>query len=402
MDKELINLIAELTFLPYPLPTQKKETFIRRGNEKVVLDAFAHVLTSNDDLTKKKVVNDILSRIETEPAYNLLFYALHDPDWHLRHKALDVLNRKGFNSLPYVEGWLNRTDLSPWVRGGLLSILANHQRLKNTNDFIQILHYGDVDSRRYAVVHLEKIKTREVYDALSVAAIHEIRSDDIRTQILDIIKQFRNLNPDFSANENSGFFSSLLNAKDWFYDIALYFRRLGFFQDYKNKADDEFVLALKDLHSGQPNNRLSRMLDIQKVLFADKKRVWFRDAETYHKKEYVKILKEWADISCGKFIPRNISETWYSDKGPIQIEFEQGEQTFRANANYYGDWIDLGIIPQVNEAFKDSGVQFCNLIIDSQEICILSLTASQKSDLEKDLGFEFEFIGRYSQMPVFS
>ena len=401
MDNQVFKIVAELTLLPYPVPTQKRKMFVQRGTEKDVLNAFIHILSSNDKLTKAKVVDDILGKLDTEQAFNLLFYAMHDPDWHIRHKALDQLARKGRDVLPPIERWLNRDDLDPSVRGGLLSILANQQKLENTDDFIQVLHHGNFDAKWYAIVHLEKIKTKEVYDELRAAAIKEMHIE-IRNEIRNVIKRFEDLKVENSSVENplvenKNRFMPIFTSKNWFPDAVLHLRKLGFFQDYNNMSDDEIVLTLRDLVSCPIDYQPARIFDIQKIIVKDKRRVWFRDAETYHQNAYVKILNEWSDISSGSFAPKNIKEIWHSEKGPIQIEFEHNGQDFRINANYSGDWIDASIIPQVNEAFKDSGMQFCNVIVDSQELCVICLTDSQKKTLERDLGFEYEFIGRYIQ-----
>ena len=93
---ELNSLIGELEKIDSSISKVTMQAFIDHSKEGEVLNAFVSVLSRGARHVRVKVV-DILSDIHSQQAFELLFYALHDPYRDVRERVIDNL-KKGKNN----------------------------------------------------------------------------------------------------------------------------------------------------------------------------------------------------------------------------------------------------------------------------------------------------------------
>ena len=119
--------------------------------------------------------------------------------------------------------------------------------------------------------------------------------------------------------------------------------------------------------------------------------VWASDPEAdvcAQNKVYSKVLPQWANISCGAFTPSGIVEHWESDSGPIALTFQLNGHRVSISPHYEDDWIDLGVLQQINELISASGRQF-ECAVDGNFVLVLCLTPEQKTTMLKQRKFPF-------------
>ncbi len=432
--QQLQKLISNLESVDSSVLDETKQVLIEHGHEKEVLDEFLSILHYGSQRKKVQLV-DILSDIHNESSFKLLMYAQHDTHRQVRDKVIDNLKKREDpeNELWFVEAHLSYKESSDTdareqalssikeyrknekrkyfishikkylsdnpnidltVRGNLLSVLAHHDALdtaENLTDLLDAVKYGDWDAKDYAIKKLDKIidsTTRKIYCALSDALVQE-DNPDIHSYLVKAL---------YPENTNENVFSSIRYSSNWFAKIILYFRNLGFYQDDATLTDDELINKIKESQNHSWLDRTALLL----ILAEDKKRIWYCDSEIYYSQQYVKLLKEWGNISCGEFLPENITEAKNKKGEKILIKFTHKQQQIEILADDYGDWLDIGIFEEINELIKDSKRQFWNIVTGSQELCLICLTADEKGSLEKDLGLRFELFGCYISPPKLS
>lgn len=432
MDTQhLTNLISNLDDPDPSVREEVRRILIEHAGEKEVLDEFLNVLYRGSKSKRVSLV-DVLSDIHTEQAFELLMYAAHDayrwvgdrvidnlketsdesetlffveaelsheenPKSTARERALafikehkSVEKRKYF--LPLLKNYLDTNrELDLTVRGRLLSVLARHDVLDGIENLIDTAKYGDFDGKEYAIEKLDSILNDDVRKRIYYALLDAFQQEhhpDIRSLFE------KTLHPE---NGNKTIYDAIQSSSDWFAQAVLYFRQLGFYQEHKDVADDDLVKRIKNLRRHEDGEKLAHNTRLLLILAEDKKRVWYCDTEIHQ--EFEKLLKAWGAISCGEFLPENIVETRSKNDDVIHIRFRHKNQPMEILANDYVEWIDISILEEINETIKSSGIQFCDIITDTQEACIVSLTASQKMHLEKDLGLKFDLSGRYISPP---
>lgn len=196
-----------------------------------------------------------------------------------------------------------------------------------------------------------------------------------------------------------------MDTEEWYLAAIRYFRGMGFFARSASEKDEKLSSMLQDMVSRQwdvpfPDpGRNDRQAADMFLLMADYDRVWFQDLECVLPGEncYASALRQWSAISRGSFMPEDLSETWRSNKGPVNVQFTLGgrRHTFTHSG---GDTMDMAIIRMVNGLIKSTGYGF--------EVCdnlgmpnfVVVLDKSEKSRLVKERGWNFvEFL---SNMPL--
>ncbi len=199
------------------------------------------------------------------------------------------------------------------------------------------------------------------------------------------------------ASKSKNAFFRIKASSDWFAEAVLYFRKLGFYEEFADLPDGKLVEKIKALREYESGTKLTHKTQLLLLLAQDKKRVWFRDAELCWDQQYVKFVEEWGKISCGTFNPEEITET--RDKEKVKITFIHNGQKFEIYAGNFGEWLDLGVLGWINEIIRDTKYQFWDIVTGTQEACIVCVTAEQKKQLKKDLGLKFEKNDRYKYNP---
>lgn len=184
-------------------------------------------------------------------------------------------------------------------------------------------------------------------------------------------------------------------------DAIVYYRKQGFFQGQQNLSDKELTqLITKKLGESwapefdpfDPSDEYGYhdYADLF-VLQLDETRVWMEDLEAdvgNGNDVYVQTLKRWSEISHGAFSPANVKERWEDNEGPVHLEFELQGKKHVITANNYNDFLDIGIINQINPLIKQSGYEFVFIVID-QTAFVTCVSQEQKKQLETDRGLVF-------------
>lgn len=183
-------------------------------------------------------------------------------------------------------------------------------------------------------------------------------------------------------------------------DAAHYYRKLGYFGQDRNltdqQFDEKFLKFYKDFVDSDWNPfDSSEYYDEYAELYVwgeDKDRVWLKDTEAdvvNGNDVYVKTLQQWSALSRGAFKPEDIKESWGSDEGPVTVTFTLNGQKRTLHPRFMNDFIDTGILLEINEMIRDSGIQFVMVEID-QTVFVTALTAEEKSRIEQDRHLAFD------------
>ena len=128
------------------------------------------------------------------------------------------------------------------------------------------------------------------------------------------------------------------------------------------------------------------------VLAVDKTRVWAGDPVRVYRgaDAYVETLHEWAAISRGALAPEDITETWRSDDGPVEITFTLGgARHLLVHLDGHDDYLNMGIIREINRLIEPSGYRFTIADASGLSQQVIVLTSDEQAQLERDRGWEF-------------
>jgi hypothetical protein len=319
-----------------------------------------------------------------------------NPRWAVRNAAREALERLGETAEIQIRKTLHDPDLALAVRGELLSALGKMDALQD-DDLVDALRYGDVDTRIIAATRLGEIETHQSYKALN-DALRRDENPDVIKRAEEALKMFAQKKVSFSSDdvEETGLLATWRRADDWFVEVVKYFREVGFFQEAADLSDAALVEAVRDQYMEifiqPPRDRLTSDADLLCVLACDRERVWWRDLEAdvgCRTKVYVQTLKEWSQISCGSFIPKNISEAWDGSNGPVHITFDHKGEAVHLRPEYLSDYIDLNLLTDINEFIEGTGIRFEVYKPFDQSAYVISLTPDQKRRLQRDLDWFF-------------
>jgi hypothetical protein len=135
---------------------------------------------------------------------------------------------------------------------------------------------------------------------------------------------------------------------------------------------------------------LATRLDELNLLRYDERRVWLGDLERdviEGNDEYVATFGEWSRIAAGDFEPRDVSERWAGENGPVRIAFELDGRRHEVEAAAQGDFLDLCVLTAgINPLIAKSGRQFAVYRPDAglgQEAFVVAITAKERAALER-------------------
>lgn len=189
----------------------------------------------------------------------------------------------------------------------------------------------------------------------------------------------------------------------WFPESVKYFRSMGFFDEYKSLTNKELENKLATLQAKDYSKLMYNDFDL--LNWSKKIFWWISDFEKDVMKGgnvYVKILKEWSNISRGIFRPENIKEIWESETGPIHVSFTLNKKTCTINPKYLDDYVDDTALKQiiilVNKILRESkynyNFEICSRIPGErlEGLCVIVLSPEEKQKLEKERDWKFENI----------
>lgn len=189
-----------------------------------------------------------------------------------------------------------------------------------------------------------------------------------------------------------------LPPRDWFTSLVAFYRPLAFFQHgpFSRKSDAQVAedLYAEEVHTCMETYPGPPAADHRELraLAEDPKRVWWQDTEADvcpGNEEYVETLGEWARISRGAFSPGGVVERWEGEKGPVVVEFTLAGTRHRITPEYLDDYIDTGVLSQINRIIAPSGLRFEGIWPVDQSMFIVVLTPEEKQRIERERGLKF-------------
>jgi len=189
----------------------------------------------------------------------------------------------------------------------------------------------------------------------------------------------------------------ILQLTNWTDQAILYFKQFGYFAQYSQLNDEEYVSKIKEAigsgylyaEGGEPTH-----FDLVRLLTQDTRRVWWGDAEVVdYDTVYTDIVTQWSDISRGAFAPSEIKERWSDDNQSVMLSFMHGGDIYSIAPKVNLDWLDLSVLNKINNIISPSG--YCFYVFDEpydQTVIIICLTAEEKDQLEADLGISFQHL----------
>lgn len=210
-----------------------------------------------------------------------------------------------------------------------------------------------------------------------------------------------------------------MHPRDWLAETVRAYRTLSFFQGLEDRGTVTWERpGLGDLEEGFPLPAWGNMspeqvaeriladwparwggqpdpadpLTEEQALLYDVDRVTHWDTECVDPgcDAYVSFLLALARVSRGAFAPERIVERWdEGDDGPAFVEFLHRGEPRRLVLENAGDYLDLGLVAEVNRLLAPAPVRFHVLAPDGQDVTIVALMASERQRLAHERGWRF-------------
>ncbi|OGI40056.1 MAG: hypothetical protein A2140_09650 [Candidatus Muproteobacteria bacterium RBG_16_62_13] len=138
-----------------------------------------------------------------------------------------------------------------------------------------------------------------------------------------------------------------------------------------------------EFHKDERNKKDSLHADL-KVLEYGGANIWWKDTEADVLKgnaTYVKTLKELSTISNGVFSPSNITESWKTDEGPIEITFQLNNKNLKIVPKYLEDYLDMNVLKQINKMLSNTDNRYEMVAAFDQSAVVLWINSETKAAL---------------------
>lgn len=180
-------------------------------------------------------------------------------------------------------------------------------------------------------------------------------------------------------------------------------RESGFFEDFNKLNDSEVYDKLHSLRKIEYSKIFEEEydpgmeLDEFELCCLDSKKVLYLDLEADVCKEnnvYIDVIEEYATLTKKIFNPKNITETWNSENGPIEVTFELDNKKIEFKPKYNDDWLDSIVFEICNKEIGKKNIRLVDCLGDSengfgQDIAIMRLTKEEQKILEKNFKWKF-------------
>lgn len=181
---------------------------------------------------------------------------------------------------------------------------------------------------------------------------------------------------------------------EWLAGTVGFYRDHGFMPEHEGKSEAEVLAAVKAQLARNWGDQLQTADAPSLELFvveAMRSRFWWGDTEAdvaMGNRVYEQVLAEWSRISMGAFVPRDIVETWAGEEGPVTVAFIQGGRRIELHPEVNDDWMDLGIVEEINRVIADSGRRF-EVYFPDQSAVLVCVTPEERRQLERERGWKF-------------
>jgi hypothetical protein len=164
-------------------------------------------------------------------------------------------------------------------------------------------------------------------------------------------------------------------------------RTIGLFADRADLSDAALAVAVETAITeawGSSPDTPPGIIDLA-IAEQDRTRVWWGDLEADvadGNDVYAQTIAEWGEISVGAFEPTDITETWDRAEGPVIVGFADDGTRHSLAPAYLEDWIDPGILTDINELIAGSGRRFELYKAFDQTAFLMALTDDERRALE--------------------
>jgi hypothetical protein len=165
-------------------------------------------------------------------------------------------------------------------------------------------------------------------------------------------------------------------------------RAIGLFADRSAESTDEIAADIEaaiDETWGEVGDDLLPLMDLM-VAEQDQARVWWRDLEADvadGNDVYGSTVRELAAISVGELSVIDVVETWDSEAGPVSVAVTlDGGAELELRPAVFEDWIDPGILVDLNGVMGDAGRRFESYKAFDQTAFVMALTEPERVSLE--------------------
>lgn len=186
--------------------------------------------------------------------------------------------------------------------------------------------------------------------------------------------------------------------ENWLIDAVEFYYPRGFFRHVKGDIDDLLEKLLPQMEAQEEEGGLtsadldSPELDLFLLSFDPMRTLYesmdYGAALGPGLNAYVETVKALARISRNAFLPTEISESWDTPKGPIQIHFTVGGKKKTLKVDLWGGMFDFRILLQLNLLLWDTPYRYEMAPMDNI-LFVTVLTAQEKTELERLRGLAF-------------
>ena len=188
-----------------------------------------------------------------------------------------------------------------------------------------------------------------------------------------------------------------LVSAEWLQGFARFYRELGFFA--REPSDERVAEALREradaLYEERQSLRLPQWYPEVGLLSKDEDRVWWGHLEAdvgAGSRSYAEALETWGRISRGKFRPREITETWEGEQGPVHLRFLLDGRAEELTPRFLDDYLDTGILVDINRIIGDPALKFW-MFDDGgffvEDVVVAVLTEAERERIERERGLRF-------------
>ncbi|MCV9928715.1 hypothetical protein OIU83_13680 [Flavobacterium sp. LS1R49] len=180
-------------------------------------------------------------------------------------------------------------------------------------------------------------------------------------------------------------------------------RKSGFFKNYEKLSNTEIFKKLHSIRKIEYSKLFEKEhdpgmeLDEFDLACLDDTKVIFIDLEAGVCKEnkvYEEVINLHSKLTDYVFNPKNIKETWNSETGSIEVEFELDKKKINFKPEFRDDWLDEIVFRICKEKIKEKNIRIVDCLGDDgygfgQSIAIMRLTKEEQENLEKQFKWKF-------------
>lgn len=168
-------------------------------------------------------------------------------------------------------------------------------------------------------------------------------------------------------------------------------RTAGFFEYYKDLTDlkvyDTIYAIRKEQYSEifkEPYDP-GMNLDATSLAKTDSTKFLFLDLEADVGKDnnvYIEVIKAFSQLSNYEFQPKEITEEWESETGPIKVSFLSNGEKIVFEPEYEYDWLHESVFQVCESELEKENIRIVDISGSGQSIGVMRITKEEQKILE--------------------